>query len=709
MKIINVLIRMMVVLAVLLSVISVGVSAEESVPYEAYQAWHGQGKTYNVKQKAVFTPSEQVTGEKLGIGFLSQPRDLCVSSDQIYVLDSGNNRVVILNKDYTLSRIVNSFNYNGELLEFSDAEGIYATEDGTLYIADPELRRVIVSDGEGTVKTVLTCPDSPIIPEGLDFMARKITVDRDGYLFVLCKGVYYGAMVFDQNYQFCGFFGANRTSQTVLGAVKEFITGLFQTDAKLEYSYRTLPYTFENLFEHNGFIYTTTISSDTDVGQIRKLSYSSTNVLNSDDGSADMFAFGNGKPVTLADRTTVKETFSAIAVDEYGLIYALDSTYGRVLVYNNNCELITAFGGGLGLGTQLGVFQSATEIDINGTDVLVLDSVQNAITVFNITDYGKILYQAMTLADKGDYAEAFPLWEKVHALDGYNQKAYIGMANYYISEHEYTKAMSYAKQGFDRDIYERAFEEVRRTFLADNFGWIVLVAVVVVAGLVFFILWRRKHKKEEKDTDLRLVLSSLIHPITVFTAIKRMNRQNPRRQTRIAMIAVMLMLLLFVAKTLETTWGGFMYVSYDPNTYNSLLVLLSTVGVAALWCIVNWALCTLFEGKGNFREIVIVTGFSLLPLICYSVFYIVATHVLVFSESAAIGTLNVVAWVLTILFLLIGMSIIHEYSFFRSLGMSVVTLLGMFLAAFVLLLVLTLFQDVVDFVKVLYFEAVYRK
>mgnify|MGYP003297643054 CR=1 FL=1 len=237
----------------------------------------------------------------------------------------------------------------------------------------------------------------------------------------------------------------------------------------------------------------------------------------------------------------------------------------------------------------------------------------------------------------------------------------------------------------------------------------IFIVLILVAGLVvFWIIWRKKHPTEKKNSDVRFVFSCVFHPIRSYLYLKEMRLISPKRQIRLGIIAFGVIVLMFITSVLKTTLGGFMYVAYDSNTYNSLLVLISTVGVALLWCIVNWGLCTLFEGKGNFKEIVIVTGFSLIPLIINDIFYIVSTHVLVYSESAIISIVGTLSWIITILLILIGMSIIHEYSFFKSIGMAIATLLGMFIVAFIIFLVMTLFQDVIEFIKMLYFEAIYR-
>lgn len=204
------------------------------------------------------------------------------------------------------------------------------------------------------------------------------------------------------------------------------------------------------------------------------------------------------------------------------------------------------------------------------------------------------------------------------------------------------------------------------------------------------------------------MLCAPFKPIQTATYMKNVAKTDKKRMNIYAASAIIIFVLFFVFKVLETTAGGFMYVEYNPDKYNSALIFVSTFCLLLLWCIVNWGLCTLFEGKGTFREIVAVTGFAFIPQIIYSIFFIIASHVLVYSEEAIITGAYFICWLVTIVVLLVELSVIHDYSFFRAIGMSIVTIIGMVAVAFLLLLVLTLFQDVTEFIGSVYDEIAYR-
>ncbi|MBO7519346.1 MAG: YIP1 family protein [Clostridia bacterium] len=696
-------------LVLVLSISHISVSAES---YSSYQERVDQSRSYMVKQRPVFSANKVVDGQSLNVSDFSFLADSCIQNDKIYLLDSGNSRIVVLNNDYSLSGIIDNFNYNGESVSLAETKGLFVGTDGRVYIADPINQRVLIFKEDGSTEKVITKPESPIIPSALEFKAKKVLVDCDGYMFVLCDGVYYGAMVFDKNYKFCGFFGANQTQSNLLDTLKYFISKIFQTDIKKQYSIRALPFEFDDLCEHNGFIYTATQNAKNNNGQIRKLSNSGVNTLNHSGVSGDDYKFGNGKIVNLIDKTTAVERFCSVAVDDNEYIYALDATYGRVFVYDTECNLITAFGGGMGLGKQIGSFTRAAEVAVIGTDVLVIDSELNKATVFSLTDYGKLFYQAINVEAAGEYDKSFPMWQKILSSDAFNQRAYTGMANYYFANREYEKSREFAKKALNKELYDQAFEEVRREFLSRHFVWLFVIAFLALGLVIFIIVYRKKNKKQKDDKEKGYVynaLTSVRHPIKFAQYIKRIRTEKKKKELNIyTLISLFLIFLMYIFKVLETTAGGFLYTDYDPYKYSSALVFISTFGVAVLWCIVNWGLCTLFQGKGTFREIVVVTGVAVIPQIIYSIFFIISSHFLVYSETAIISGAGIIAWLVTIVILLIQLSVIHDYSFFRAIGMSLATVLGMCIAAFMILLVLTLFQDLIEFVRSLYNEIIYR-
>lgn len=85
-----------------------------------------------------------------------------------------------------------------------------------IYIADTENERVIEINGGGRVTREITKPDSRLIPEDFKFAPIKLERDSKGTLYVLCDGAYYGALLFSSSGEFSGFYGANTVKGSAL-------------------------------------------------------------------------------------------------------------------------------------------------------------------------------------------------------------------------------------------------------------------------------------------------------------------------------------------------------------------------------------------------------------------------------------------------------------------------------------------------------------
>lgn len=78
------------------------------------------------------------------------------------------------------------------------------------------------------------------------------------------------------------------------------------------------------------------------------------------------------------------QNIAGMAVDTAGFIYCYDVAYGRIYLYDADCMLLAAFGGGIGSGQQDGTFAQIGGIDIldDGDRIVVADSLHTRLRYF---------------------------------------------------------------------------------------------------------------------------------------------------------------------------------------------------------------------------------------------------------------------------------------------------------------------------------------
>ena len=682
------------------SMAAVSVSAAQ-VPTDAYNYWtdtKSESSKKSVYAKNAFEVERVIDAHTLNVPFFYELSDFCVDNGKVYMLDGNSSRVTILDENYNAIKDVSEFNYNGEALTCNGAKGIFA-KDGKIYICDTENERVLVMDSDCNVTTVIKRPQSSIIPDDLQYRPIKLTVDSEGYMYLLTEGSFYGALLFSPSYEFLEFFGSNDVVNNIATVFNNIMSRVFPNNIKEASSVKALPYSIVDLcMKEDDFVYTVTGVTNAvgQKGQIRKLFVGTgSNILDYKGNFAD-----DGYNSTSRLNGVGLQDLCSIDVDEIGFIYALDSNYGRIFVYDTNGRLLTTFGGGLGLGEQEGVFKQARVLALNGDRVLVLDNVKNSITVFKHNEYFGLIKEAQTLTIGGDYAAADNLWRQVLAQDSNCQIAYSGLARAEYAAGNYELAKDYARKGYDRDTYSLAFKVLRTRFIT-NYFWIVMVIAIgaIVALVVLLKIKKRKGIKLIKSPKLRLAMSALFHPIDTFNTVKE------KRMASVG-ISFVLLLIFYVTAILKVLWGGFAFTYYDPSNFNSIWVLVKSAGAVILWITANWLVCSLMSGNGRIDEIITVTCYSLIPLIINQVIQIILTNVLLVDEASFLSIISTVATIFFIFMLASGTMIIHEYGFGKFAGTTVLTVVAMAIMVFLIFLVVMLLQQLFGFITTIAVEIV---
>lgn len=679
------------------------------VPYKTYTYWQGYQNKKPVQIKSVYAYSKTVDAKYLNLDGNLSVAYFCFGQDGfLYALDTDNSRILVLNADYTVRRTIDSLrDSHGSEFLLSEAEGLFTDKDGKIYIADTKNNRILVADGNGYVIRTVGKPDSPLIPEDVVFLPRRILQDSEGFLYVLSDGCYYGAMKFDSDFNFIGFYGANKVAVTIGSAVSDFFKNLFATEQKRMNDIQKVPYMFLDFcLDRDGMIMTTTANTRVTSGQIRRLSPGGKNLLshafNYEKQSGDSFNYGDISGVTNKSNVIRTNYFGAIASDK-SYFYALDTETGRVFVYDYSCNLICVFSGGFADGEQAGVFKIASSIAVadNG-DVLVADNEKGSITIFSETEYGRAIREASDLSATGRFDEALPLWQNVNQLDKNNQLAYIGIAKAELNSGNYETAMQFAKKGLDRETYVTAHSMALKGTLKAHFAPLFAVVLVLIGGLSAFLVVSSKKKVVLiKNRRLSVAASALLHPVNSFTAVQEKGEGS-------VLIAAIFLLLFFVGRVCTDIYAGFMYVIPERDTYNVVYTFLGSVGLVLLWTAVNWCVCVLFEGKGRIKKIFICSCYSLYPLILYSAVFMLLSYFVSPSSVSFIPVLNAICVIYFVFMMLLAMMTVHEFSFSKALATAGFSVVGMAIVGFLIFMTIMLCQDFIGFIVSIVQEAMFR-
>ena len=418
------------------------------------------------------------------------PQDLCQADDgRIYIADTGNNRIVVLNREMNkVENIITTFDNNGTEDSFNQPYGVCVSENGQVYVADSQNRRVVVLEKDGTLVKIVANPQSESLDDGYVFTPLKVTVDYADRIYVIAQNMFEGIMVFESNGNFSSFFG---TIDVKISLWEKFWKRIATKEERSKQQLY-IPTEFTGIdIDPDGFVYATNIDSNGEQG-VRRLNPRGEDVIKKGENTnvgGDLWTEGSTEYAGPSQ-------FTDVVYRQNGIYSCLDRKRGRVFTYDHEGNLLYVFGG---LGTQEGTFSLPVSIEDIGGKLVVLDATRAQIVSFEETEYGRLINEAVSLRYDGDEAEAVELWRRVLELDENNELANTGIGKAYLTAGDYVNAMKYLKLGMNRDYYSIAYRRYRNGKLTENASYFLTGVLVLIVAWKVVKYIRNKKKGGEQN------------------------------------------------------------------------------------------------------------------------------------------------------------------------------------------------------------------
>lgn len=184
----------------------------------------------------------------------------------------------------------------------------------------------------------------------------------------------------------------------------------------------------------------------------------------------------------------------------------------------------------------------------------------------------------------------------------------------------------------------------------------------------------------------------LTHPIDALNDVKYEKKGS-------LTIANIILFLFFLVHMFSSSKTGYLFLSSNEVKVNIILVFLTSVGAVALWNVCNWAVCTLFDGEGSFREIWIMTCYSILPYVILQPMIVLFSNVLSIDETVLYSTLSTLAMAWFLLLAFLSMMVCQQFTVTKTIVLAIVTFLAILAVAFLALMLFSTSQQIIGFVK----------
>ncbi len=668
-----------------------------------------------IESPDAFTAEEMIYLRDYNLTDMSNPSDVVADElNNIYIADTGNNRIVCLDKNYKLIQVLDSFKNpdTGETDTFAGPKGLCAA-NGKLYIADTENQRVIVmTRGSWEVEVVINAPDSPLM-QGYSFIPESLTVDNVGRIYVLSSGVNIGVVALEPNGTFTGFMGAQRVTPNLA----DIIWRMFMTEEQRENTLNYVPTSYNNIaIDEYGFLYLTTNavedwqieyavwsrSTSSEYAPIRRLNSTGIDVLKRDGFFPPV---GDIRFTVGIEMNDGASKIADVALHKNGVYSLLDRKRGRIFTYDSSGNLMFAFGS---TGNQNGMVASPSSICYKGDDLLELDAQNGCLVVYKRTAYGDLYFDAITLSAERKFTESIALWQEVAKYNNNNEVIYSVMGQDYLTAGKYEEAMESFKQYRDVENYSLAYKEVRKEVMRTWALPIVIGVILLILGVLKVLQILKKKNKEatpEQRPTLKYQLMYgyyiMFHPFDGFYDMKHEKRGS-------VLSATIIFLFTIFAFVIKGTCTGFIFTNPDTEDTQLLSAVLTITLPVLLWCVANWCLTTLMDGEGNFANIYKATCYSLLPIALCSIPYAILSNILLAEEGAILELIFGACVLWTALLIFSGTLTIHAFSLGKNVIAIILTILGIAIILFLGLLFANVLQKMVAFVVNIFNEITFR-
>ena len=193
----------------------------------------------------------------------------------------------------------------------------------------------------------------------------------------------------------------------------------------------------------------------------------------------------------------------------------------------------------------------------------------------------------------------------------------------------------------------------------------------------------------------------LSHPFDGFWVLKSEKKGTIKSAT--------VLFALFIATLIIRVYStGYVINGLSIENFSVWLMLAIVIFVFMLYCVANWALTTLFDGKGRFTEVYISLCYATFPVTLVNIPLTIVSNVITIEEASFYTFFNIIS-ILWMVFLMLAANLsTHDYTMTKSIITFLATVFIMFIIVVLLVLFGNLIQQVYIFVLSIVKEIAFR-
>jgi len=644
---------------------------ENDSPYETYTVDYQGNLTFT---QTAYTPVG-VLNRNIS---LMNPEDIYIKDDLVYVADTGNSRIVVIDYRGNLLREIG-------LGDLAQPTGVFVSEDDFVYVADKTNRLVYKYSLLGELIRTFDRPVEPLFGENSPYVPIKVVVGSGENIYIVGDGSTSGVIQLNYDGSFLGYFGVNLSDKSFIERIAEIFVkpGIYASN---------IPPSPTNITINNkSLVYTATPNT---VNALKMLDVNGNNILTTTNYNVD-------------------HNIIDLSVNSLGYVYAIYDD-GLIVEYDPNGNLLFAFDILESTSNVLGLIQTPSGIQIDEyQNIFVLDKGRSEIITYQPSVFTDLVHQAINLYNQGLYQESTVLFENILKQNDNFALAHSSLGKAYYQSEKYDMALEEYLKASNISGYSTTYWKIRDIWLTDNLSLTFsIILIVTVLGYAVKIV----NKKTEVFASINnkviqikqlpsvrrytLLFFMMKHPIDGSYEIKREKRSN-------VLTAFIILIVLFIEYLLYLRFTGFIFTGATIQIRLGV-EMLKFFGVIMLFVFSNYLIATLSDGEGFLKDVFISVIYSFAPIIIFLPFYIILSNILTLNELVILEIFGSTMIIYTLVLIFLSIKEIHNYEIMQTFKNILMTLFTMFIIALIAFIIYVFGSQLIGFLESFIKEVLFR-
>ncbi|MCQ2575853.1 MAG: YIP1 family protein [Treponema sp.] len=169
-----------------------------------------------------------------------------------------------------------------------------------------------------------------------------------------------------------------------------------------------------------------------------------------------------------------------------------------------------------------------------------------------------------------------------------------------------------------------------------------------------------------------------------------------------------IVLLTVLTHIWKLQFTSFLFNNTNWEKVNVFMEIATILLPLVIFCICNWAVTTLFDGKGKLGQIYMGTAYALTPYPLIQIPILILSRFITADEGTFYYVFNNVSVLWCAMLIFMAMMMIHQYGFGKTVLFTIFTIFGMLVFIFIMLLFFSMISQGVAYFVSLAREIMFR-